>query len=111
MGVLGTTWGPCPEAYVYSFALAFVFAPVVWNVAVFFVYIIIMELLFWVMTDTIWTPAERVGSLFFAFFGWMCGRLWIGDETPLRGVEGMHDDCDEKVFIDDRSLYKQSFSW
>lgn len=95
-------WSRCPEAYLYSFAFAFVLAPLTWNVVVFVVYIVLMEIVFWITTDTAWTPVQRVGAFFFAFYGWMCGRLWFGDETPLRTIKDIHKDEDKGIF------YKES---
>jgi len=98
-----SSWSEPPDAYLYSFALAFAFSPLTWNVIVFMVYVVLMEIIFWLTTRTVWSPIERVGAFFFSFYGWLCGRLWFGDRTPLRTMKNIHKDERYGIFYDEDS--------
>ena len=68
----------------YDFLFAFIFAIFNWNILTFIVYALIYDLILFIITKSRFNPCSRLPGFIFKFFGWVLGRLAVGDEDPLR---------------------------
>ncbi len=76
----------------YDFLFAFIFAVFNWNILAFIVYALIYDIVLFLITNKPFNPCSRVPGFIFKFFGWILGRLAVGDKDPLRRLRDVNDE-------------------